>query len=96
MKRELLTDTPKLGALSSFIELLNNLQDEFELQTISIGSTDSDNRNMYAELTGEIAIVKLDYEYYDEKCYISIVTNYEDSSKVELMKKSIKDFIEKK
>ena len=34
MRRVLLTDNPKLGALSDFIELLNTLQDKFKLQTI--------------------------------------------------------------
>ena len=31
MRRVLLTDNPKLGALSDFIELLNTLQDKFKL-----------------------------------------------------------------
>lgn len=96
MGRALLTDKPKLGALSDFIELLNTLQDKFKLQTITIGSTDTDNRDMYAELIGRLALLKLDYKYYDEEFYISLDTNYEDSEEIERMRKVIKEFVERK
>lgn len=96
MGRALLTDKPKLGALSDFIELLNTLQDKFKLQTITIGSTNTDNRDMYAELSGSLAVLKLDYKYYDEEFYISIDTNYEGIEEIERMRKLIKEFVEKK
>jgi len=96
MGRALLTDKPKLGALSDFIELLNTLQDKFKLQTITIGSTDTDNRDMYAELSGSLAVLKLDYKYYDEEFYISMDTNYEGSEEIERMRKLIKEFVERK
>mgnify|MGYP000912654939 CR=1 FL=1 len=96
MGRTLLTDKPKLGALSDFIELLNTLQDKFKLQTITIGSTDTDNRDMYAELSGSLALLKLDYKYYDEEFYISVDTNDEGSEEIESMRKLIKEFVERK
>ena len=96
MRRVLLTDNPKLGALSDFIELLNILQDKFNLQTITIGSTDTDNRNMYAELSGSLGVLKLDYKYYDEEFYISVATNDEGSEEMERMRKVIKEFVERK
>jgi hypothetical protein len=96
MGRVLLTDKPKLGALSDFIELLNTLQDKFKLQTITIGSTDTDNRDMYAELSGSLALLKLDYKYYDEEFYISVDTNDEGSEDIERMRKLIKEFVERK
>lgn len=96
MGRSLLTDKPKLGALSEFIELLNTLQDKFKLQTITIGSTDTDNRDMYAELIGSLALLKLDYKYYDEEFYISLDTNDEGSEEIERMRKLIKEFVEGK
>lgn len=96
MRRVLLTDNPELGALSDFIELLNTLQDKFKLQTITIGSTDTENRDMYAELSGSLALLKLDYKYYDEEFYISVNTNDEGSEEIERMKKLIKEFVEKK
>lgn len=96
MGRTLLTDKPKLGALSDFIELLNTLQDKFKLQTITIGSTDTDNRDMYAELSGSLALLKLDYKYYDEEFYISVDTNDEGSKEIESMRKLIKEFVERK
>ena len=96
MRRVLLTDNPKLGALSDFIELLNTLQDKFKLQTMTIGSTDTDNRNMYAELSGSLGVLKLDYKYYDEEFYISVATNDEGSEEIERMIKVIKEFVERK
>ena len=96
MGRALLTDKPKLGALSNFIELLNILQDKFKLQTIAIGSTDTHNRDMYAELSGSLVLLKLDYKYYDEEFYISVDSNDEASEEMERMKKLIKEFVERK
>ncbi|MBQ8999827.1 MAG: hypothetical protein IJ086_14220 [Clostridium sp.] len=96
MGRALLTDKPKLGALSDFIELLNTLQDKFKLQTITIGSTDTDNRDMYAELSGSLGLLKLDYKYYYEEFYISVYTNDEGSEEIERMRKLIKEFVERK
>ena len=96
MGRALLTDKPKLGSLSDFIELLNTLQDKFKLQTITIGSTDTDNRDMYAELSGSLALLKLDYKYYDEEFYISVDTNDEGSEEIERIRKLIKEFVERK
>ena len=96
MRRVLLTDNPKLWALSDFIELLNTLQDKFKLQTMTIGSTDTDNRNMYAELSGSLGVLKLDYKYYDEEFYISVATNDEGSEEIERMIKVIKEFVERK
>lgn len=96
MRRVLLTNNPELGALSDFIELLNILQDKFKLQTITIGSTDTDNRDMYAELSGSLALLKLYYKYYDEEFYISVDTNYEGSEEIERMRKLIKEFVERK
>lgn len=96
MVRALLTDKPKLGELSDFIQLLNTLQDKFKLQTITIGSTDTYNRDMYAELSGSLVILKLDYNYYDEEFYISVDSNYEGSEEIERMRKLIKEFVERK
>lgn len=96
MRRVLLTDRPKIGALSDFIELLNTLQEKFKLQTITIGSTDTYNRDMYAELSGSLALLKLDYKYYDEEFYISLDTNNEGNEEIERMRKLIKEFVERK
>ncbi len=96
MVMALLTDKPKLGALSDFIELLNTLQDKFKLQTITIGSTDTYNRDMYAELSGSLVLLKLDYKYYDEELYISVNSNDEGNEEIERMRKLIKEFVERK
>ena len=96
MVRALLTDKPKLGALSDFIELLNILQDKFKLQTITIGATDTYNRDMYAELSGSLGLLKLDYKYYDEEFYISVNSNNKGSEEIEIMRELIKEFVERK
>ncbi|HAT4331381.1 TPA: hypothetical protein I9073_003124 [Clostridium perfringens] len=91
MERILLSDTPNLGALSEFITLLDKLQNDFELQTVSINFTDTENRNMFAELRGDIGTIKLDFNYYDSKFYI--ISYNKPTEKLEKIKSVIKDFI---
>ena len=51
---------------------------------------------MYAELSGSLGLLKLDYKYYDEEFYISVNSNNKGSEEIEIMRELIKEFVERK
>lgn len=95
MKKELLSSNPNIGSLTQFIKIVSMLSDKFNMSILSIGAITSDDRDMSCCMEGEFGNVELDYQYYNEKFYITVYSSGSKGEVLESFKTLLKEEVEK-
>lgn len=75
------------------MELIFIIRKEFNLHTISIGSTNTYERDMFVIFEMNGANISIDYKYYDSKLFLDVICNDDRDLIVETIKKRVKEII---
>lgn len=89
----LISDSVNIGNLGQFLDFIQVLRKEFEIEPVEIKEIHSDSRDMYMKFSAPKGIIAIDYRYEDEKIYLNCIVGDFEYSFIDKISIRIKELV---
>ncbi|SCI53402.1 Uncharacterised protein [uncultured Clostridium sp.] len=92
-KKILISDSVNIGTLGDFLDFIQILRKEFEIEPVEIKEIHSDDRDMYIKFSAPKGVIAIDYSYEDEKIYLDCIVGDLEYSFIDEISIRIKELV---